>query len=720
MTEAVKAHIHNMTGGERKNFLYQVLRRDISITDPAKREELSQFVLDLLTTWDNEMTEDTCLVILSIFENVQYMWLNYEFTRLSSSILASQLFQEAFQVLSNGLKQVGIRLHVEMTVDHTKPDNQQLSTKWELTYPTKESESTTKSFIIDDLDYNSIIINTKYSVSKDYGQKSIDVRQLLKAPVYDIAHPVKYGTKFELISGQDPYDVLGEGDTNFDINLIIDSISFSKMTGRCWALDTSAYYIIGAEYALGKMFQGQVRANTLCLMTYYDDDNAPVGSAFFANTPEWVQQQIDTINQQTDQQPQMACLDTFLASAAASITYIDDNYIFDSRASTLVNKTKEQFYEIAAGTTIDFNYSLSNNMYYGYEVKFSCGNEQFYGLTAFTVNNLNQGKSIMFYTKEGTSNDTAITAYDVNKGWVYANYSTIVLDEPWIFLNKVDYDYIFENSNLGSTRYNVTFDDQIIPTYGTAFKPADFTFYTDDFEIPGTQLTTVVQGKTLKRLKTLGCKSTHDMHAYQGFSYSTATKTQVDFPVFWYDDSYDGPPDMFLTNTRQDITLDEDITSLHFYQHQCLSVDTLVTMADGSKKQLGDVQIGDVLLSWNFEKNCAEPREIVESNLIDTAKFRTIRGYYKLTFSDGTIIKHAATHRFYNHRTKSFIYTLDWEIGDKTYKEDGTYVSLVSREFVNELFTHAWISMPEYTAYFANGLLTGNSECPKGLVGPGT
>ena len=154
----------------------------------------------------------------------------------------------------------------------------------------------------------------------------------------------------------------------------------------------------------------------------------------------------------------------------------------------------------------------------------------------------------------------------------------------------------------------------------------------------------------------------------------------------------------------------------YIYGQECILSDSLVTMADGTKKALGDIVVGDKVLSYDWDTMNLVENEVVYASGQDNSKSWTVNRYFVWTFSDGTIIKSAFAHRFYNLEKRKFVYLEFWEIGEHIYKEDGTYAALVSVETIYEECTFARITLKNGTNYFANGALTGDRHCPSDLV----
>ncbi len=147
----------------------------------------------------------------------------------------------------------------------------------------------------------------------------------------------------------------------------------------------------------------------------------------------------------------------------------------------------------------------------------------------------------------------------------------------------------------------------------------------------------------------------------------------------------------------------------------CLLGDTLVTMADGTAKQIRDIVIGDKVRSLDLETNEIVSREVLYT---DAAKNKTASVWDEWVFSDGTVLKTAHRHEFYNVDKGKFTYMDEWNTGDRIYKSDGTTPALVEHIQHTEIVNHYKITLQGSTNYFANGCLTGDRYCkvPKRLV----
>lgn len=163
------------------------------------------------------------------------------------------------------------------------------------------------------------------------------------------------------------------------------------------------------------------------------------------------------------------------------------------------------------------------------------------------------------------------------------------------------------------------------------------------------------------------------------------------------------------------VALTGDVSFGELMAQECILSESLVTMADGSKKALGDIVVGDVVLSYDWETMTLIENPVIYASSQDDSEVWTTIRYFVWTFSDGTVIKSAFAHRFYNFEQKKFVYLELWNIGDHVYKEDGTFAALVSCETVYEPCTFARITLQYGTNYFANGCLTGDRHCPQDI-----
>lgn len=73
--------------------------------------------------------------------------------------------------------------------------------------------------------------------------------------------------------------------------------------------------------------------------------------------------------------------------------------------------------------------------------------------------------------------------------------------------------------------------------------------------------------------------------------------------------------------------------------HGCVHQDTLITLADGSKEKIKDIQPGTSILSFNEETDQIE-FDIVNEVIVQNLN----KPWVELTFDDGTVLKCTADH----------------------------------------------------------------------------
>lgn len=126
----------------------------------------------------------------------------------------------------------------------------------------------------------------------------------------------------------------------------------------------------------------------------------------------------------------------------------------------------------------------------------------------------------------------------------------------------------------------------------------------------------------------------------------------------------------------------------------CLSGDTLITLADGSKKRLDQMIAGDKVLGQDGV-TVVENLKIMPANSF----------YYIYHFEDGIDIKETSPHRFYNVEQGFSQKLSKWEIGEHALHEDGRHIALLSKEqIIGEELKYGLYT--ESGTYYANGLLS--------------
>lgn len=209
------------------------------------------------------------------------------------------------------------------------------------------------------------------------------------------------------------------------------------------------------------------------------------------------------------------------------------------------------------------------------------------------------------------------------------------------------------------------------------------------------------------------------VYIYSWDNYNTATTTWTDVVALTcanYVSFTENGAANYLENGTYFLSADITIDKLLYLN--CIDENTLVTMADGSEKRLGDVEVGDEVLSIDYDTMTLISRKVIYSGK-DEPDYDDwyVNCYWENVFSDGTIIKQAMNHRFYNLENELYIYMKDWNTGEHTYKLDGTNPQLVSRTLVQGRINYGRITLADSNNYFANGLSTADRRaCPNKVV----
>ena len=187
---------------------------------------------------------------------------------------------------------------------------------------------------------------------------------------------------------------------------------------------------------------------------------------------------------------------------------------------------------------------------------------------------------------------------------------------------------------------------------------------------------------------------------------------------FWITDTYNGRKAVTINGTdaatpteASPYTLTQDTTFT--FDNACLTADMLVTLADGSEKQICELTPDDTYITYDFATGdlATAPAKYIDAVNGHSGKFAS--QYQKYTFEDGTIIKEVNKHRFLNLRKMEFINLCHWEIGDRIYKIDGTTPALVSKETIVGEVEHFTVTTSKYHNGFVQGCLYGDRYTQK-------
>lgn len=139
----------------------------------------------------------------------------------------------------------------------------------------------------------------------------------------------------------------------------------------------------------------------------------------------------------------------------------------------------------------------------------------------------------------------------------------------------------------------------------------------------------------------------------------------------------------------------------------CLEKGTLITMADGSQKPIEDVQYGEMIMGYDFEKN--EPTPAVA--MISDATVKSENNSYYL-FSNGEYLNCTDDHEIYNADKQCPVFARDLKEGDTCIGSNGEIIRVQAiHRYIGELGMKQFYQIiSSNNTYFANNIL--NSMAP--------
>ena len=149
----------------------------------------------------------------------------------------------------------------------------------------------------------------------------------------------------------------------------------------------------------------------------------------------------------------------------------------------------------------------------------------------------------------------------------------------------------------------------------------------------------------------------------------------------------------------------------------CLSPDTPITMADGTFKELGDLVLGDDVMSYKLvglkddETNVDTwQSDIIDGELTSSKVIRLVNGTYKDYYIINNIMKITFEHHVFIFRDDiyKFIPIKDVVIGDFLWSEELGHIEITTKEYINIEHPFITLDVEETDVYFAHGMLVHN------------
>ena len=164
----------------------------------------------------------------------------------------------------------------------------------------------------------------------------------------------------------------------------------------------------------------------------------------------------------------------------------------------------------------------------------------------------------------------------------------------------------------------------------------------------------------------------------------------------------------------------ESAYSVNSSSSSCITGDTLITLADGTKKMVKDLTATDLLLVFNHETGKYEAMPIIFNDVEPEGIYRIVN----LKFSDGTIVKVVYEHGFFDLDENKYVYIREDNmkefIGHKFYKAEYDGINYIESEvtlidaYVTEELTTVYSPVTVYHLnYFTEDMLS----MPAGIPG---
>ena len=151
----------------------------------------------------------------------------------------------------------------------------------------------------------------------------------------------------------------------------------------------------------------------------------------------------------------------------------------------------------------------------------------------------------------------------------------------------------------------------------------------------------------------------------------------------------------------------QDVT-INATSSECVTPDTLITLADGTQVRVDSLKGDELLLVWNMETGKLDYAPIMFIDTEAEAEYEIIHLY----FSDGTDVKVIYEHGFWDYDLNKYVYLdryADKYIGHTFAKQNGDKLEKVTLTdvVIETELTTAWSPVTVgHLCYFVNGMLS--------------
>ena len=152
-----------------------------------------------------------------------------------------------------------------------------------------------------------------------------------------------------------------------------------------------------------------------------------------------------------------------------------------------------------------------------------------------------------------------------------------------------------------------------------------------------------------------------------------------------------------------EVNTDYSFSEMVTLTYMCLSENTMVSLYNGTEKNIKDITYDDYLLVWDFDKG-----EYSKSKPLWIKKEEIADCYNRLEFSNGCVLETISQHRILNIEKGKFTYPMTDEtpLDTTTFSLKGGLTKLVKKEIIYEKIYHYNIITDYHINLFANGILT--------------
>lgn len=382
------------------------------------------------------------------------------------------------------------------------------------------------------------------------------------------------------------------------------------------------------------------------------------------------------------------CIITFVVGTTVFLTKKGVETIrFPRQAPVADNKVFEGWYydaectkEAKEGTAINQDITLYAKMIDAYTITFMANGSLFQTLTGTTI-------------KFPTTTPTAKTL--VFDGWYY--------DEECTKEAKAG-DTLTQNTTIYANMIGIT-----NPLNGKSFEASTYESNPYTYNFKGS---VTIENVSLDPKPTPDDLSGHLNEGIwwwpgsNGIGINSTGKivcTYLTYSIHWQSDELVTATFSVKKKDGTAVTFTDTFKVLGFPISFCVLAGTLITLANGTKKKVEELNYEDDLLVWDFDNGCmasAKPLWLQKEQKADR--------YNLFKFSDGNILKTVNQHRIFNAEKGAFTYPMTDQtpIGTTTLNDKGEKVKLISKEIIDEKVTYYNIITKYHMNAFTAGILT--------------